>query len=164
MLNIDIVIQFVGSEFREGAAVIPILLIANMFLGVFYNLSIWFKLTDRTKAGAVISLLGAGLTLVLNIILIPIMGYMGAAWATFVCYAFMMIVSWYLGRKYYPVNYNLKGAGLYALITAVIYSISIATAHLESSMQIVLNMALLICFMFFVYLVEKKKLIKLRIS
>jgi O-antigen/teichoic acid export membrane protein len=160
MLNIDIVILFVGSEFREGAAVIPILLIANMFLGVFYNLSIWFKLTDRTKAGAMISLLGAALTLVLNILLIPIMGYMGAAWATFVCYAFMMIISWYLGRKYYPVNYNLKGAGLYVLITVVIYTISIATARLENSVEIGLNLILLTGFMLLVYLVEKKKLIK----
>lgn len=162
MLNIDIVILFIGSEFREGAAVIPILLIANLFLGVFYNLSIWFKLTDRTKSGAMISLIGAALTVLLNILLIPVMGYMGAAWATFACYAFMMIISWYLGRKYYPVDYNLKGAGLYALITLVIYIISFATAKLGSFLEIGLNTILLLSFMLFVYTVEKKKIIHLK--
>ncbi len=162
MLNIDIVILFIGSEFREGAAVIPILLLANLFLGVFYNLSIWFKLTDRTRSGALISLTGAALTIILNVLLIPVLGYMGAAWATFVCYAFMMVVSWYFGRIFYPVNYNLKGAGLYTLVTMTIYILSFATARLDKFLEIGLNSLMLLSFMLFVYLVEKKKIIHLR--
>lgn len=124
MLFLDIVMLFVGKEYRSGAPVVPVLLFANLFLGVFYNLSVWFKLTDKTRHGAFISLIGAAITLVLNFVLIPLFGYMGAAWATFACYASMMVISYLLGQKYYPVNYNLRGAGVYALIALVMWGIS----------------------------------------
>jgi len=125
MLYIDLVMVFVGKDFREGVGVVPILLLANLFLGVFYNLSVWFKLTDRTKTGAAISLTGAAITLILNFILIPVMGYMGAAWATLICYASMMVISYLAGQKHYPVNYNLKSALKYSLLTAAIYTMSV---------------------------------------
>lgn len=154
-LNIDFVLLFIGPEYREGAAVIPILLWANLFLGIFYNLSVWFKLTDRTRTGALISIAGAVITLALNFFLIPIMGYLGAAWATFACYAFMMIISWYLGQKYYPVSYDLKAAGIYVVLTLIIYLVSLYTTSLQTPLKISVHLMLLILFFSIVYLKEK---------
>ncbi len=158
ILNLDIVLLFVGPEFREGAGVIPILLWANLFLGVFYNLSVWFKLTDKTLTGALISIGGAVVTLVFNFLLIPVMGYLGAAWATFICYLFMMITSWYLGRKYYPINYDLRNAGLYATLTLIIYVLSIYTGKLQSEITYTLNYLMLIGFGIIVFVNEKREL------
>ncbi len=156
MLNIDIVLLFIGSDFREGAGVIPILLWANLFLGVFYNLSVWFKLTDKTGIGAMISVAGAGVTLLFNFMLIPIMGYMGAAWATFICYAFMMVVSYYYGQKYYPINYNLKALSFYIILTIVIYTLSIFTNELGRNLEFVINSILLILFLAVIWFKEKR--------
>ncbi len=133
MLFEDIVILFIGPEFREGRAVIPILLLANLFLGVFYNLSVWFKLTDNTRKGATISIIGAIITLILNFLLIPVMGYMGAAWATLVCYVSMMVISYVVGQRYYAINYDLKGAGLYLVLALTLYGISVYL-HVDQSM------------------------------
>jgi len=107
-LYLDFFQYFIGAEFRAGLAVVPILLLANLCLGVYVNLSIWYKLTDRTVLGAAVSLGGAFLTGVLNVWWIPIMGYMGSAWATLVCYGAMAVASYLLGRRYFPVPYPLK--------------------------------------------------------
>jgi len=120
-LFIDFFKYFLGNEFRAGLEVVPILLLANLFLGIYVNLSIWYKLTDRTLMGAFVSLAGAGLTIVLNVWWIPVYGFVGSAWATLACYAGMAIVSYLLGRRYYPVAYDVKrvlayitlGVGLY---------------------------------------------------
>ncbi len=106
-LFIDFFQYFIGSDFREGLDIVPVLLIANLLLGIYVNLSIWYKLTDRTGMGALVSLAGAGLTAWLNIWWIPIWGYHGSAWATLACYLFMVVISWLLGRRYYPVPYKL---------------------------------------------------------
>lgn len=107
MLFIDWAILLVGKEFRSGAGVIPILLLANLFLGIFYNLSVWFKITGKTLHGAFIAVVGMIITIVMNILLIPEMGYMGAAWATLICYGSMMVISYITGRNFYPVPYNV---------------------------------------------------------
>ena len=106
MLYIDVVMLFVGKPFREGEAVVPILLLANMFLGIYYNLSVWYKLTNKTKFGAYISIFGALITIGLNLYWIPRIGYMGSAWATLICYASMMVISYFLGKKYYSIPYD----------------------------------------------------------
>lgn len=108
MLYMDWFQYFIGKPFRVGLGVVPILLMANLFLGIYVNLSIWYKLTDRTMLGAAVSIGGAVLTVILNIALIPSMGYFGSAWATLACYAGMAGVSYFLGQKYYPVDYDLK--------------------------------------------------------
>ena len=120
-LFIDFFKYFLGEEFRAGLEVVPILLLANLCLGIYVNLSIWYKLTDRTLLGAGVSLAGALLTIALNIWWIPIWGYVGSAWATLACYAGMAIASYLLGRRYYPVAYEVQrvlayialGIGLY---------------------------------------------------
>jgi O-antigen/teichoic acid export membrane protein len=100
-------------EYRQGLAVVPVLLLANLFLGVYYNLSVWFKLTDKTYYGTYIGAGGAVLTIVLNFLLIPVLGYMGSAIATLVCYFSMAILCWRLGERHFPVPYPALRLGLW---------------------------------------------------
>lgn len=145
MLNIDLVMHFVGEKYRVGAPVVPILLLANLCLGIFYNLSIWFKLTDKTIYGAFISIFGAAVTLVLNFTLIPVMGIMGAAWATLICYASMMVVSYIIGQRFYPVKYDVKRITGYLFLAVLIYKIS-QWVHFEGMLKYGFNTLLLLVF------------------
>jgi O-antigen/teichoic acid export membrane protein len=104
--------------YYQGMRIVPVLLLANMFLGIYYNLTIWFKLTDRTKAGAVITLITAGLAFLFNYLLIPVMGYYGAALATMICYFIQMAICYVWGQKYYPVPYHLPRIVTYILLAA----------------------------------------------
>ena len=110
-------------EFAEGIHIVPILSMGSVFLGVYYNLSVWYKLTNRNMTGAYITIAGAVITIVLNILLIPKFHYTGAAWATFICYAFMMVVSYVLGQKHYPIPYARKKLLTYITICALMYVI-----------------------------------------
>lgn len=105
-LYLDLFQYFVGAAYREGLDVVPVLLLAGLFLGIYVNLSIWYKLTDRTLLGAGVSLAGAGITILLLLWWVPIYGYAGAAWAHLVCYVSMVVMSYLLGRRYYPVPYE----------------------------------------------------------
>lgn len=120
-LFIDFFKYFVGEEFRAGLEVVPVLLLANLFLGIYVNLSIWYKLTDRTLMGAFVSLAGSALTIGLNVWWIPKFGYVGSAWATLACYASMAIVSYLLGRRYYPVAYDVKRVIAYIALGVALY-------------------------------------------
>ena len=120
-LFIDFIKYFLGEEFRTGLEVVPILLLANLCLGIYVNLSIWYKLSDRTTMGAFVSLAGAALTIALNVWLIPIHGYVGSAWATLACYTSMAIVSYLLGRHYYPVAYDVKRVLAYIMLGVGLY-------------------------------------------
>lgn len=155
MSYIDIVKYFVGKNFHEGLNIVPILLMANLCLGVYFNLSIWFKLTDKTKLGAYISVGGAIVTLVLNYWWIPIMGYTGAAWATLVCYASMMFASYFVGQKYFPVNYDLKRIGFYIGLALGLYFIS-TLIHTGEHLHLGINTCLLISFVGIAFLLERK--------
>ena len=129
-LYMDLVQYFVGATYRVGLPIVPILLMANLFLGIFYNLSIWYKLTGQTKFGAYIALFGAAITLVLNWLLIPRFDYMGAAWTTFACYLSMMVVSYLLGQKYYHVDYDLKRILFYLFFAVAVYGLSVGVNKL----------------------------------
>lgn len=107
MLYIDVFIKLLGSKFRGGEEVIPILLLANLFLGIFYTLSLWFKQTEKNMYGAWISIFGAVLTLAINFAFIPTYGYMACAWATLICYFSMAAASLFFGQKVYPIPYPL---------------------------------------------------------
>lgn len=113
-LNLDVVGLLLRSpEYRTGLGVVPILLLANLFLGVYYNISFWFKLSDKTKFGTLITVVGAVITIVLNILLIPKMGYMGCAWAFLMSTLVMTVLCYWLGEKHYPVPYHVGSALFY---------------------------------------------------
>ncbi|PKP08579.1 MAG: polysaccharide biosynthesis protein [Bacteroidetes bacterium HGW-Bacteroidetes-4] len=124
-LYIDVFKYFIGANYRVGLAIVPIVLLANMFLGIYYNLSVWYKINDLTRFGALISFFGMIITVVLNILLIPLMGYMGSAIATFVCYFSMMLLSFFYGRKYYKVIYDLKSLLSYFSIALFLFFIDL---------------------------------------
>ena len=123
VLNLDIIgFLFLRNEaYWDGLTVVPILLLANLFLGIYYNLSIWFKLTDKTYYGTLISVSGAGLTIILNYVLIPVWGYTGSSIATLACYFSMVVFSYFLGKKHYPVPYK-TGKYLFYIVLAVLFS------------------------------------------
>ncbi|MCB2208646.1 MAG: oligosaccharide flippase family protein [Bacteroidetes bacterium] len=123
-LFMDVFKYFIGPTFWAGLMIVPIVLAAKLFLGVFYNLSVWYKLTNKTLYGAAIAIFGAVITIVLNIILIPKYGFIGSAWANFFCYLGMMLTSYFWGRKIYKVNYEIKKLLAYALLAGFIYYLS----------------------------------------
>lgn len=108
MMYIDIVKYFIGKNYWPGLKVVPILLLANMCLGVFFNLSMWYKLTGKTMYGAWFAIFGAVITITFNFILIPKLGYMGAAWTTLICYGSMMVLSYITGQRNYKIAYEVK--------------------------------------------------------
>ena len=125
MLYIDIVKLFIGQKYYSGLHVVPILLIANLCLGIYLNLSLWYKLTGQTRYGAWLSVYGAIITILFNLWLIPIMGYTGAAWATLICYASMMIFSYLIGQKIFPVPYDLKKLSLFVGSALFVWGFSV---------------------------------------
>ncbi len=113
-LNIDIFKHFIRNDaYWAGLGVVPILLIANVFLGIYINQSIWYKLSGQTRFGAYIAIGGASLTILINVIFIPLFSYWAAAWATLIVYAGQMVASYILGQKHYPIKYNVRKFGLY---------------------------------------------------
>lgn len=156
MLYMPVVQLFIGEDFRVGLPVVPILLMANLCLGVYVNLSIWYKLTDRTGLGALVSIGGALVTIILNLALIPSMGYMGSAWATFACYFSMAAISYYLGQKYYPVQYDLKRVVGYPIFGLLLYALSVWLQQLPIHWAIA-NTFLLLLFAMVVYFTDLRK-------
>ncbi|MDR3366087.1 MAG: polysaccharide biosynthesis C-terminal domain-containing protein [Prevotellaceae bacterium] len=122
-LNIDIFARFTGKDFREGVAVVPVMLFANLLLGVVFNLSMWYKLSEKTKYAVYITLSGLAVTVLVNVTFIPLYGYHAAAWAHFFSYAVMAVVSYAMGQKFYPVRYDLKAIGFYILVGLGIYAV-----------------------------------------
>jgi O-antigen/teichoic acid export membrane protein len=162
MMNIQWIQYFAGTAaFRTGIKVVPILLLANMFLGIFWNQSIWYKLTGQTHFGALLTIFGAIITIVLNIIWIPKIGYMGCAWATLICYASMMIVSYFLGNKHYPVNYDLKRILGYLGLSLTLYFIGTWIKTGSGSINLILNNVILVGFIVIVWKMEKNNFKKL---
>ena len=120
-------------DYGEGIHIVPILALGGVFLGIYYNLSFWYKLTNKNWFGAGITVGGAVITVLLNILWIPKFGYTGSAWATLICYFFMMISSYLLGQKYYPVPYPLQRIGLYLGVAILLAASSqYFNLHVES--------------------------------
>ena len=163
MMNLPWLQFAISEKFRSGIAVVPILLLANLCVGVYWNLSIWFKLTGQTKFGAIITIIGAAITLGINYMFIPSYGYMACAWATLVSYACMMIISYLFGQKYYPVNYNLRSISVFALCAMMLYWVSTLYAGADSVvLKLVINNILLALFVWIFYKLEFDNLKKLK--
>lgn len=123
MFYIDIVKLLIKSNYHEGLSIVPYVLLGNLFFGVFFSLSLWYKLSDKTKYGAIMAILGSAITIVLNIILVPKIGYQGAAYAVFLCFGIMMVVSYLLGQKHYPVPYDIKRILFYFIFAMILFAV-----------------------------------------
>lgn len=121
MAYMDIIRYIIHPNYWEGIKVVPVLLIANLFLGVYYNLSVWYKLTGKTAYGAYLAIFGAAVTLFLNWYWIPVFGYMGSAWATCICYITMAVLAYIIGQKFYPVPYPLTRIIAYIAFALLLY-------------------------------------------
>lgn len=145
------------SSYWVAMKVVPLIILANFFLGIYTNLSVWYKLIDKTHIGAYISIVGALITLVLNYLLIPSMSYYGSAIATIAAYGSMMVISYYLGNKYYPIPYDLKKIGGY-LFVSILFS---AISFYGFRENYYIGVGLLIVFLYFIYHNEKATLLKI---
>jgi O-antigen/teichoic acid export membrane protein len=145
------------SSYWVAMKVVPLIILANFFLGIYTNLSVWYKLIDKTYYGAYISIVGAVITLVLNFLLIPSMSYYGSAIATIAAYGNMMFISYYLGNKYYPIPYDLKKIGGY-LSLSIFFS---AVSFYGFRENYFVGISLLLAFLYFIYYHEKETLIRI---
>lgn len=155
ILYIDVAKHLLDQKFWEGLIIVPILLFANLFMGIHANLSIWYKVTDKTFWGLLIALCGAFFTILLNIIWIPQMGYIGAAWATLISYLAMSLFSYFVGQKYYKVPYNVLRFTLLVLSAILITNISdflvLYFYIIDMWPKLMLNTILLIIYMIFIW-------------
>ncbi len=129
MFYLDFVKILIQAKYWEGLKIVPILMIGEFFFGIQFNLSLWYKLSDRTSWGAWFSLIGLTVTIIANVMMVPSMGYVGCAWAAFLCYFVMMVVSYILGQHYYPIPYPVRRIGIYIAIAALIYAAGIYVAR-----------------------------------
>ena len=165
-LYLDVWKHFIRKEsFWVGLKVVPILLLANMFLGIYYNLSIWYKITNKTKYGARITIAGALITLAINATFIPYFSYMACAWATFITYGSMMVISFVWGQKHYPIPYAWKKLLAYIIIVVTIYFVhkGITLLHDNKFFSLGVATVLLLTYCRFITLVEYNEFSKLPI-
>ncbi|MDD4813230.1 MAG: oligosaccharide flippase family protein [Bacteroidales bacterium] len=146
------------TEFWEGLNVVPIVLMANLFLGIYYNLSVWYKVRDLTRYAAIMATIGALVTIVLNWTLVPRIGYMGSAWATLACYSVMMLISWLWGRKVYPIPYETKRIGLWMVFAVILYLISFFFRMDNLWVRLIMDTGLLLVFILLVGYSERAML------
>lgn len=150
-------------EYAAGIGTIPVVALAYVFLGIYYNLTVWYKLTNKTIYGAYITLAGAVITIVLNYISIPYFGYWGSVWTTLICYGFMMVISYKQGQKHYYIPYARKKLIAYVVISIILYFMyyGVGTATDNSLIKIATGLLLLSLFVFFIGQVEKKEFSRL---
>ena len=150
------VLQYIiGPEYREGLRVVPIVMMAEIFMGIYFNLSFWYKLTDQTLWGAIFSAIGCAVLLAINFIFVPKYGYMACAWGGFAGYATCMVLSYFVGQKKAPIPYNLKSAFMYFAVAMVLFFAQ-KYIHIGSTVwTLVVNTGLLLVFFAFICWREK---------
>ena len=153
MFYLDILKYMVARDYWEGLSVVAVVMVAEIFKGIYFNLSFWYKLTDNTKWGAYLSIIGCIVIISLNIIFVPKYGYMACAWAGFFGYLTIMLLSYFIGQKKYPIDYDLGGITMYALLAVILLEIRRA-AHTGTLWIDFLTGTLLIA-VFIVYIVKK---------
>ena len=153
MFYMDILRFIITPDYWPGLKVVPIVMAAEMFMGVYFNLSFWYKLIDETRWGAYFSLIGCVIIVLLNIIFVPIYGYIACAWAGLAGYFTVTLLSYFVGQKKYPINYDLKGIGLYVLLAAVLYVASVFIVPENVVFRLLFRTGLL--FVFIAFIVKK---------
>ena len=153
MFYLDILRHVIGRDYWDGLRVVPIVMVAEIFMGIYFNLSFWYKLIDETRWGAYFSLTGCIILILMNIFLIPKYGYIACAWAGFTGYGVAMLLSYFVGQKKYPIQYDLKAIGMYVLLAAVLY----VAAEYVSIDNIYLRMAYrtVLLLLFIAYVVKR---------
>ena len=155
VMYMPILKYLVGESYREGLRVVPIVMLAEIFMGIYFNLSFWYKLTDQTWWGAVFSGIGCAVLLAVNFIFVPKYSYMACAWGGFAGYAVCMVLSYFVGQKKAPIPYNLKSAFVYFAVAMVIFFAQ-KNIHIESTVwTLVVNTGLLLMFVAFICWMEK---------
>ena len=150
---LDILRHVIGRDYWDGLRVVPIVMAAEIFMGIYFNLSFWYKLIDETRWGAYFSLTGCIILILMNIFLVPKYGYIACAWAGFTGYGVAMLLSYFVGQKKYPIQYDLKAIGMYVLLAAVLY----VAAEYVSIDNIYLRMAYrtVLLLLFIAYVVKR---------
>jgi O-antigen/teichoic acid export membrane protein len=151
---IDVLKYLIGRDYWEGLKVVPIVMAAEIMMGVYFNLSFWYKLVDKTIWGAWFSLIGCAILVAINFLFVPHFGYMACAWGGFVGYGVTMVLCYFVGRKYYPIDYPLKEIGFYVGLTAVLYTASVLVDWGNSIDNVIYRTLLL---MVFVVVLMKKE-------
>ena len=154
MLFMDVVQHFIGEAYREGLGVVPILLIANMFLGIYFNLSIWYKLTGQTRFGAWFAMAGALVTILLNIWWIPLIGYYGSAWATLVCFVAMAVLSYGYGQKHFRIPYETGRILLFIAAALGVYMLDRLIGGLSGLLDYGMNVLMIALFLAAVLIID----------
>jgi O-antigen/teichoic acid export membrane protein len=153
----DIVKYFIGPAYWEGIYILPIVLMANLLLGITFNLSIWYKLNDMTRYGAYIGLSGAAVTIIMNVLLVPRYSYLGAAWGHLSAYVVMVILSYIWGQKFYRINYQRKRIAFYFLLSVGLFLVSFFMPVERKSFVMLINIVLLMIFLLIVYYKERRE-------
>ncbi|WP_455498084.1 lipopolysaccharide biosynthesis protein [Coprobacter sp.] len=153
MFYIDLVRFFMRADYYAGIKVVPVIMLAELFFGIFFNLSLWYKLTDQTQWGAWFSLFGFVITVVINILFVPRYGYMACAWAAFFCYFLMMLASYLIGQKKYPIKYDLGTIARYTILSAILYVIAVVVNIDNLFLRLLFRTALLSVFI--VYMIKR---------
>jgi O-antigen/teichoic acid export membrane protein len=159
MLFIDKFKLFIGVDFREGIAITPIILMANLFVGIFFNLSIWYKLTNKTMFGAYLVIIGASLTIIVNYLFVPVYGFYASAWGHIISYSVMVILSFIYGQKHYTIPYDLKRILLYIIIAFTFYLISLKLNIDSLSIKYLINSMFILTYFGVFYLSEKRRIL-----
>jgi O-antigen/teichoic acid export membrane protein len=157
-LYMDYFILFIGENFREGAHIVPVILFANLVMGIFFSLSIWYKLTNKTLYGAVLVIGGAMITVVVNVLFIPEYGYTASAWAHLLCYSTMVVFSYLWSRKHYPIPYRIGRIITYMMLAWVIFYINKLFLQDVVRYRELIRLALLLLFVVVVYVRERNTL------
>lgn len=159
MFYLPILRHFIAPGYWEGLGVIPVVMIAEIFMGIYFNLSFWYKLSDQTWWGAVISAVGAAVMIAVNVIFVPKIGYWACAWGGFAGYGTSMLMSWFIGQKKNPIHYDLRSIFIFTVIAAAYYYMYMLFCEFVQPvwLQIVFGTLLLLCYCYFIYKEIKKK-------
>ena len=153
MFYLDLLRYLVARGYWEGLGVVAVVMLAEICKGIYFNLSFWYKLTDETRWGAYFSLIGCAIIVVMNIVFVPVYGYIASAWASVAGYGVIMLLSYWMGQKKYPIQYDLKSLGLYILLAAVLYVIGEQVPISDLVLRLAFRTVLLLLFV--AYIVKK---------
>lgn len=150
MFYMDIIKYFVSPDYYSGLSVVPIVMLGELFFGIYFNLSIWYKLTDQTKWGAYFSIAGCITTVLIILLFVPEFGFIACAWASFVSNLFMMLLSYAIGQKKFPVAYDLRSAFVYGSIAAICYAAGMLPSIESVTLRLVYRSFIFILFVIFI--------------